>query len=82
MNHAVDVYFDFVSPYSYLALTQLGPFGERNEIAWRLRPVVYGVLLDATGLVGPAEIDAKRNYTMSDIVRSADELGVPIVNRV
>lgn len=75
----VELYFDFVSPYSYLALMQAEAFGRRHGVEWDLRPVVYGVLLDRTGLVGPAEVDVKRRYTMLDIARSAAILGVPMV---
>ena len=75
----VRLYFDFVSPYSYLALTQIEAFGAEHGIDWELRPVVYGVLLDATGLVGPAEVDIKRRYTFHDIRRSARLMGVSLV---
>jgi len=40
--------------------------------------VVYGALLDATGLVGPAEVASKRRYTFRDVVRTARLLGVPM----
>ncbi len=76
---AVELYFDFVSPYTYLALTQVEPFGRRHEVRWQLMPVVYGALLDATGLVGPAEIAVKRRYTFRDVVRTARMLGEPLV---
>lgn len=75
----VDLYFDFVSPYSYLALTQVEAFAQRHGVRWGLQPVVYGALLDAHGLVGPAEVSAKRRYTFRDIARSASLLGIELV---
>ena len=42
----IKVYFDFVSPYSYLALTQLGDFAARHGVAWEPLPVFYAALLD------------------------------------
>lgn len=78
-GRCVRLYFDFVSPYSYLALTQVEAFGAKHRIEWEVRPVVYGALLDATGLVGPAEVDIKRRYTFRDIRRVARLLGVPLV---
>lgn len=74
----VTFYFDFVSPYSYLALTQAGVFAAAYRVDWRLRPVVYGVLLDESGLVGPVETPTKRAYTIRDVVRSARLLDVPL----
>lgn len=78
-ENTVELYFDFVSPYAYLALTQVASFGEHHDVRWDLRPVVYGALLDATGLVGPAEVEAKRRYTFHDVARTAASLGVPLV---
>lgn len=75
----VAFYFDFVSPYSYLALTQARRFESEHGIRFDLHPVVYAKLLDETGLLGPAEVDAKRRYTFADIVRGAHRLGVPLV---
>ena len=75
----VAFYLDFVSPYSYLALTQARRFEAEHGVRFEPRPVVYAKLLDAHGLTGPAETIAKRRYTFVDIVRSAHRLGVPLV---
>ena len=68
---SVAFYLDFISPYTWLALMQSKGFAENHGIRWELRPVVYAALLDAHGLVGPAETKAKRRYTFHDIVRLA-----------
>lgn len=78
MKHSVRLYFDFVSPYSYLALTQVEGFGEEHKIAWTVRPILYAAVLERRGLVGPAEEPVKREYTTRDIVRAAYRLGVPL----
>lgn len=67
----VRFYFDFVSPYSWIALMQAGRFAERYGIDWDLRPVVYAKLLDATGLTGPGETGPRRRYMFADVVRCA-----------
>ena len=79
MARTVRVYFDFVSPYSYLALTQVEAFGARHGVMWEPVPVFYAALLDANHLVGPAETRAKRHYTLTDILRAATLQGVPLV---
>jgi 2-hydroxychromene-2-carboxylate isomerase len=76
---SVAFYLDFVSPYTYLALTQARRFEEDNGIRFDVRPVVYAKILDAQGLVGPAEREAKRRYTFTDVLRVAHRLGVPLV---
>lgn len=76
---AVELYFDFVSPYSYLACGQAEAFAARHQVSWVLRPVVYGALLDATGLIGPVETDLKRRYTFHDVSRAAALLELPMV---
>lgn len=73
--HSVLFYFDFISPYSWLALLQAPAFAAEHGVAWNLRPVVYAKLLDATGLRGPAETPAKRRYMVHDVARCANRLG-------
>jgi len=77
--NTVRVYLDFVSPYTYLALAQADRFASQYEVAWQVRPVVYGVLLDRAGLVGPVETEAKRRYTFRDVARAAKLLKIPLV---
>jgi 2-hydroxychromene-2-carboxylate isomerase len=74
----IPFYFDFVSPYSWLALRQARPFAAAHGIDWEMRPVVYAALLDAAGLVGPVESPAKRTYTFVDVQRCARRLGLPL----
>jgi len=79
MPRPVRVYYDLLSPYSYLALTRLAEFGARHDVAWEPAPVFYAALLDANDLVGPAETTVKRRYTLTDVLRAAELLGVPLV---
>ena len=51
-------------------------FAAEHGIRWEMRPIVYAALLDAHGLVGPAETPAKRRYTFHDVVRTARHLGL------
>jgi 2-hydroxychromene-2-carboxylate isomerase/predicted enzyme related to lactoylglutathione lyase len=71
-------YFDFISPYAYLAWTQIHPLAARHGCQIVPRPLLFAALLDANGQKGPAEIPRKRLYTFKDSVRSAARLGVPI----
>jgi len=71
-------YLDLVSPYTWLALMRAEEFGRKHGVHWDLRPVVYAALLDAHGLVGPVETEAKRRYTFEDVARCARRQGVAL----
>lgn len=73
MAFSVDWYFDFVSPFSYIALHRL------REIPAPIiyRPVLFAGLLNHWGQKGPAEIPAKRRWTYRWCAWWAKELGVP-----
>ena len=74
-ERTVPIYFDFISPYAWLALMRAEGFAEQHEIQWQMQPVVYAALLEANGLAGPAETAAKRNYAFRDAVRCAGAAG-------
>ena len=58
---AVTWYFDFVSPYSYIAFKRLNELPRDATV--QLRPVLFGALLNHFGQKGPAEVPAKRLWT-------------------
>ena len=69
----IDWYFDFVSPYSYIALHRL------KELPGPVpyKPVLFAGLLNHFGQKGPAEIPVKRQWTYRWCTWWARELGVP-----
>src|SRR5689334_2433987 len=73
----VDFYFDFVSPYAWLAAHQLRPVRDCTGARFRFVPVLFAGLLNHHANVGPAEIPAKRRYTFQDTQRWAMHLGLP-----
>lgn len=72
----VDLWFDPISPYAWLAARQLDRIDALAAV--RGRPVLFAGLLDHHGNVGPAEIPSKRAYTFRDVVRTADRLGLRV----
>jgi 2-hydroxychromene-2-carboxylate isomerase len=70
--------FDFISPYAYLAWTQIHALAERAGAVVEPEPVLFAALLNAHGQKGPAEIPAKRLYLFKDVLRRAARFGVPI----
>lgn len=70
-----DWYFDFVSPFSYLALHEMAELRGGIDIA--LRPVLFAGILDYWGQKGPAEIPPKRVWTYRSCIWRAQRMGVP-----
>jgi 2-hydroxychromene-2-carboxylate isomerase len=73
----IELCFDFVSPYAYLAWHRLPALAARHGLAIVPVPVVFGAILGAHGTLGPAEVPAKRAYLVKDTVRAARAAGVP-----
>lgn len=73
MPASVDWYFDFVSPYSYIALHRLPEI----PAAVTCKPVLFAGLLKHWGHTGPAEIPSKRRWTYRWCQWWAGELGIP-----
>lgn len=80
MNRApLRFFFDYVSPYAYLAWTQLPALAERHGRTVELLPVLFAGVLNTLGTTGPAEVKPKRFYIYKHTRRIAHELGVPFV---
>ena len=78
MPEASEFYFEFASPYGYLASLQIDDIASRygREVAWK--PIMLGAALKATGSRPLAQIPIKRDYFLRDIRRCARLLDVPL----
>lgn len=76
----VRIHFDFISPYAYLAWTQIHALAAKHGATVEPVPVLFAGLLQHHGTKGPAEIPAKRAYLFKDVVRIAHGFGVPIAS--
>lgn len=72
------VHVDLLSPYAWLAFTQLPALAARHQAELEAVPVLLAGLLNHHGQRGPAEIEAKRRYVFEDVLRHAAVLGVPL----
>jgi 2-hydroxychromene-2-carboxylate isomerase len=73
----IELCFDFVSPYSYVAWHRVKAVAAAHGRAIEPVPVVFGAILSAHGTLGPAEVPAKRAYVLKDTLRAAHAAGVP-----
>ena len=63
MTKEIDFYFDFISPYSYLAHQKIKII---NNINFNYKPVLVGGLHNLQGITAPAFIKAKLKHMISD----------------
>lgn len=78
MNRTVEFFFDFGSPTSYLAYTQLPKICAETGATLVYRPILLGGIFQATGNSSPVEIPAKGRYMLADMQRFAARYGVPL----
>jgi 2-hydroxychromene-2-carboxylate isomerase len=78
MTRTLRFLFDYVSPYAYLASTQIRSLAARHACDVEAVPVLFAAMLDASGSRGPAEVPLRRDYMVRDVVRLGRSLGVPI----
>ena len=79
MTDDIDFYFDFLSPYGYLAATQIDDLAARygREVEWR--PFLVGVtVMNIMGMKPLMETPLKSDYLTIDRPRMAQLLGVPL----
>lgn len=74
----VEFYFDLVSPYSYLAHTQVGRICREAGAELVLRPMLLGAVHKEIGLQAPIWVPNKGPYQVRDIHRWAEYYGLPM----
>jgi 2-hydroxychromene-2-carboxylate isomerase len=76
----IDFYFDFSSPYSYIASEWIEALAARHARTVRWHAILLGVTFQAAELKSPVAHPIKREYSFRDFERSARFAGVPLTN--
>ena len=71
-------YFDFISPYAYLAFHQLPEVLKGLNYQVRYQPVLFGGLLQHHGQLGPVEVVGKRAWTYRQCLWLGRQLGIDL----
>lgn len=82
MHHVkppIEFYFDFTSPYSYIASEWIEALAARHGRTVRWHAILLGATFQAAELKSPVSYPVKRDYTLRDFRRSARFEGVPYV---
>lgn len=77
MSEPIEFYFDFSSPYAYLASEKIDALAAKfgRKVKWR--PLLLGPLFKASGSAPLTEIPLKGDYSRRDFARSARYMGLP-----
>ncbi len=80
MSRAIEFFFDYGSPYSYIANAVLPGLARRHAAELVYRPMLLGGVFKATGNQSPMQVPvaAKRAYGALALRRTAFYFGVPI----
>ena len=66
MIKSFDFYFDFVSPYSFLAHKEIIKIEKKNSVKIKYKPILLGGLHNLHGIKAPAFIPAKAKHMIRD----------------
>jgi 2-hydroxychromene-2-carboxylate isomerase len=77
MRTPVRFYFDFSSPYSYIASEWVEALAARHGRTVQWHAILLGVTFQAAELRSPVSYPIKREYSLRDFARSARFEGVP-----
>jgi 2-hydroxychromene-2-carboxylate isomerase len=77
MANPIQFYFDFASPYGYMAATQISRLAAKHGRSVEWKPFLLGVVFKVTGGVPLPNAPLKGDYSRRDMQRSARLYGIP-----
>ena len=76
MTKPIEFYFDFVSPYSYLAHKQIRIIKKNENIKINYKPIFLGGLHKLIGITAPAFINSKAKFMIRDCKMVSKKLNI------
>ncbi|MEY4729887.1 MAG: hypothetical protein RL020_1045 [Pseudomonadota bacterium] len=76
MNTPIEFYFDFSSPYGYIAAEKIDALAIKHGRTTDWHPILLGAIFKTTGAQPPAGVPIKGDYFNHDFARSARLFGV------
>jgi 2-hydroxychromene-2-carboxylate isomerase len=78
MSAPLDFWFDFASPYGYLASTRIDDIAARHGRTVRWRPILLGAVFKVSGMKPVMDQPLRGEHLVHDAPRFARLLGVPL----
>ena len=75
MTKSIDFYFDFISPYSYIAHKQIIKLNKRNNFNYK--PILLGGLHNLGGITAPAFNERKMKNMKNDCLKKKKKNNIP-----
>ena len=76
MIKSFDFYFDFASPYTFIAHKEIRKIEKENPVTIKYMPVLLGGLLKAAGIKPNADIPIKAKYMIRDCKLWAEKYNI------
>ena len=73
MNKSFDFYFDFISPYAFLAHKQVIKLAKQKSFNINYKPILLGGLHNLHGITAPAFIPSKAKFMIRDCKMIAEK---------
>lgn len=77
MTKPIDFYFDFSSPYGYLASTRIEAIAEKHNRTVDWHPILLGAVFKVSGQAPLTSYPLKGDYALMDFARAAREHNTP-----
>ena len=79
MYKTIDFYFDFISPYSFLAHKRIKILEEQEKVKFIYKPILLGGLHNLAGITAPALIKSKKGFLVDDCEMIAKKYKIEFV---
>tara|TARA_A100001011_G_scaffold390799_1_gene474959 strand:- start:1181 stop:1765 length:585 start_codon:yes stop_codon:yes gene_type:complete len=79
MTKIINFYFDFISPYSYLAYKKLSFLNKENKFNINYKPILLGGLHKLGGITAPAFNERKMKNMRNDCVLVANKNSIEFI---
>ena len=76
MTKSIEFYFDFVSPYSFLAHKKIRKIENNENIKFIYKPILLGGLHNLIGITAPAFINPKAKFMIRDCKMVAKKFNI------
>ena len=77
MTKKIEFFFDFISPYSYLAHKKIIKLNQRNNFIYK--PILLGGLHNLGGITAPAFNERKMKNMKNDCMMIAEKNEIPFI---
>ena len=76
MTKSIDFYFDFVSPYTFLAHKRIREIEKKENISFVYKPILLGGLHNLNNIKAAAFIESKRKFVIQDCEMVAKKFNI------